>query len=230
MTGWVSLHRDITQWEWYDDINTCRVFIHCLIKANHEPAKWRGIEIERGQFISSTSKMASETNLTVKQVRNSISKLNKTGEVASEGHTQHTVFTIKNYDKYQREGKQTGKRGANEGQTKGKRRATNNNNNNEKNDNKGIICYSTIKEIFNGSLTNANPIAKLTDKRKQLVKKLFDEFNLDYDKFKSYLEYMNDNPDCKWMFEKRPKNDGWNACKFEYFVSEKCFLNVKENL
>ena len=96
------------------------------------------------------------------------------------------------------------------------------------------LCYATIQEIFNSTLTKANCIAQMTDKRKKLVRKFFTDFNLDYDKFKSYLEYMNDLPDCQWMFEKRPKNDGsgqnWNACKFEYFVSEKCFLNVKENL
>ena len=140
MSGWISLHRDITKWEWYDDINTCRVFIHCLLKANHEPAKWRGIDIDRGQFISSLSKLASETNLSVKQIRTSISKLNKTGEVASDGQAKHTVFTIKNYDKYQLEGKQTGKPRASEGQAKGKLGATNNNNNNEKNENnKNIV-------------------------------------------------------------------------------------------
>lgn len=96
------------------------------------------------------------------------------------------------------------------------------------------LCYTTIQEIFNSTLTKANCVAQITDKRKRLVRKFFTDFNLDYDKFKSYLEYMNDHPECQWMFENRPKNDGsgqnWNACKFEYFVSEKCFLNVKENL
>lgn len=134
MSGWISLHRDITKWEWYDDVNTCRVFIHCLLRANHEPAKWRGIDIDRGQFISSLSKLATETNLTVKQIRTSISKLNKTGEVASQGQAQHTVFTVKNYDKYQGEGKLSGTASASEGQAKGKRGATNNKNNNKKNE------------------------------------------------------------------------------------------------
>lgn len=135
LQGWVSLHRDIINWEWYDDVNTCRVFIHCLLRANHEPAKWRGIDIDRGQFISSVSKLALETSLSVKQVRTSLGKLNKTGEVASEGRTQHTVFTIKNYDKYQSSGKPSGKQKASDGQAKGKRGATNNNNNNEDNEN-----------------------------------------------------------------------------------------------
>lgn len=99
---------------------------------------------------------------------------------------------------------------------------------------KASLDYDKIKGIFNSTLTNASHIVKLTDKRKKAVKKLFDDFELDYEKFESYLAYMNDHPDCQWMFEKRPKNDGsgqfWNAQTFDYFVGEKCFLNVKENL
>lgn len=99
---------------------------------------------------------------------------------------------------------------------------------------KPSLDYDRIKEIFNTTLTNASSIVKLTDKRKKQVKKLFDNFDLDCEKFESYLVYMNDHPDCQWMFEKRMKTDGsgqfWNAKTFDYFVDEKCFLNVKENL
>jgi len=98
---------------------------------------------------------------------------------------------------------------------------------------KESLDYEKIKEIYNNTLTKASNVVKLTDKRKKLVKKLFDDFELTYEKFESYLNYMNDHPQAQWMFEKRPKNDGsgqfWNAQTFEYFVGEKCFLNVKEN-
>ena len=50
----------------------------------------------------------------------------------------------------------------------------------------------------------------------------------------SYLTFLNEHPDAQWMFERRIKTDGsgqyWNAQTFEYFVSEKCFLNAKENM
>jgi len=96
------------------------------------------------------------------------------------------------------------------------------------------LDYEKIKEIFNSTLTKASSVAKLTDKRKRLVKKLFTDFSLDYEKFTNYLSFLNDHPDTQWMFQKRPKNDGsgqnWNPQTFEYFVGEKCFLNAKENL
>lgn len=96
------------------------------------------------------------------------------------------------------------------------------------------LDYEKIKDIFNSNLTKASSIVKLTDKRKRLVKKLFKDFNLDYEKFANYLTFLNNHPDTQWMFEIRPKNDGsgqnWNPQTFEYFVGEKCFLNAKENL
>lgn len=96
------------------------------------------------------------------------------------------------------------------------------------------LDYEKIKDIFNNNLTKASSIVKLTDKRKRLVKKLFKDFDLDYEKFANYLTFLNNHPDAQWMFETRPKNDGtgqnWNPQTFEYFVGEKCFLNAKENL
>ena len=99
---------------------------------------------------------------------------------------------------------------------------------------KANIDYSAVTEVYNRSLTNASNIAKMTDDRKKLVKKFFDAFEFNIEKFESYISYINDHADCQWMFEKRPKNDGtgrnWAPLKFEYFISEKCYLNIKENL
>lgn len=38
MKGWLKLHRQITEWEWYDDANTFRLLIHLLIMANSKDA------------------------------------------------------------------------------------------------------------------------------------------------------------------------------------------------
>lgn len=133
--GWICLHRKMLDWEWYNDANTFRLFVHCLLRANHSDNRWRGHLIKRGQFISSISILSGELGLTIKQIRGSLDKLKRTGEVASESNSQFTVFTVKKYDDYQSEGKPEGKptasERANEGQAEGKRRATNNNDNNE---------------------------------------------------------------------------------------------------
>lgn len=101
MAGWIKLHRSIVDWEWYDDINTTRLFIHLLLVANHSAQKWRGITIDRGQKLTSLERLSKETGLSVSKIRTSIKKLILTDEIASQSHAQYTVFTIKNYDYYQ---------------------------------------------------------------------------------------------------------------------------------
>ena len=133
MDGWIKLHRIITEWEWYDDSNTFRLFIHLLLKANSKDAIWRGEPIKRGQMITSIAHLSEELKLSVKQIRISMYKLKRTNEVASERANNSTRLTINKYDSYQakpnKEGQTKGQRlgegGANEGQTKGDKQELN---------------------------------------------------------------------------------------------------------
>ena len=135
-TGWIKIHRQLLDWEWYDDINTSRLFIHLMITANHKDNNWRGIEIKRGSRLTSLDKLSSETSLSVSKIRTCIKKLISTNEIASKSHSQHTVFIMVNYDTYQGDDKQDNKRLANESQTNDKRLATNKNVKNVNNENK----------------------------------------------------------------------------------------------
>lgn len=133
MAGFIKLYRDIRKWEWYTDIPVRVLFEHCLLCANHESAKWRGILINRGSFITSLAQLASETGLTIKQVRVAIDKLKKTHEMACEGHSQYSIITIKNWDLYQTKDMPGGKQRASERQAEGMQRAANKNEKNEEN-------------------------------------------------------------------------------------------------
>lgn len=106
---YIKLYRDLTEWEWYSDINTCRLFIHMLLKANWKDGNFKGTTVPRGSFISSIGKLADETALTVREVRTGISHLKLTGEVTSKAFSKYTVFTVKNYDLYQSSDKQSDK-------------------------------------------------------------------------------------------------------------------------
>lgn len=136
--GFIVLHRKITDWEWYTDVNTAHLFMHFLIRANYSDTSWRGIEIKRGSFITSLETLSAETGLTVKQVRIALQKLIDTGEVANKSTSKFRIITVKNYDLYQIKGKQKGRqegslradKRAVKGQPEGKQRATDNNNNN----------------------------------------------------------------------------------------------------
>lgn len=101
MSDYIKLSRKILEWEWYGDINTCRLFLHMLLKANWKDGRFQGTEIPRGSFVSSLSKLSEETGLTERKVRTALEHLKTTGEVTSRSHSKFTVFTIKNYDCYQ---------------------------------------------------------------------------------------------------------------------------------
>ena len=94
------------EWEWYTDINTTRLFIHMLLKANWKDGNFKGTTVPRGSFVSSIGKLAGETGLTEREIRTAISHLKKTGEVTSKTTNKYTVFTVVKYDLYQTSDKQ----------------------------------------------------------------------------------------------------------------------------
>ena len=147
MEGWVKLHRSIFEWEWYDDLEAFRLFTHCLLKANHKDANWRGQEIKTGSFITSYSKLAEETGLTIKVVRNRLKKLEKSGELGTLTSNKNTLVTVLKYGFFQGEKEQEGKQRARKGHAEGKQRATNKNDNNKKNENKSIEVDPILKVL-----------------------------------------------------------------------------------
>lgn len=125
-SGYIALHRKILEWEWFNQPNTLSVFLYCLMKANFKEKTWRGIKLNRGEFITSIGNISKETGVSIKSVRTSLERLILTNELAKESNSQHTKIIVKNYDLYQSGASE----GNNEGQSKGKQRATTNNVNN----------------------------------------------------------------------------------------------------
>ena len=154
--GFILLYRQITEWEWYQNPNTFRVFLHILLKANFTDGRFEGREIKRGQLVTSLDHLSKETKLTVKEVRTALNHLIGTGELASESCNRYRVITVVKYNEYQTEGKQNGKQGASEGQAEGKQGASEGqqykNDNNEKgegckNDDRGLLADDEARLI-----------------------------------------------------------------------------------
>ena len=101
--GWIKLHRGFTKFEWYQDANTMRVFLHLLITANHKKAKWQGNTIGRGQLITSHANLAKDLGLTIQKVRTSLSKLENSENVTVKSTSKFTLLSVCNYDTYQSE-------------------------------------------------------------------------------------------------------------------------------
>ena len=100
-TEFIKTFRKILNWEWYTDVPTFKLFMHCLLKANWKPGKWHGYEYERGQFITSLQAMANETGLTVQEVRTALKHLKQTGELTDWHDSKVRIVTVLSFDRYQ---------------------------------------------------------------------------------------------------------------------------------
>lgn len=88
-------------WEWYHDSKTFHLFIHLLINANHQPKKWRGITIERGQFLTGRHTLKGQTGISEQSIRTSLERLKSTSEITIQSTNQFSIITLCNYSKYQ---------------------------------------------------------------------------------------------------------------------------------
>ena len=120
-TGFILLHRQITEWEWYQNPNTFRVFLHILLKANFTDGRFEGREVRRGQLVTSLPKLSVQTKLTIQQVRTALKHLISTGEITDEGTSQYRIITVVKYDEYQNVNRQDNSQSTDEQQTDNRR-------------------------------------------------------------------------------------------------------------
>jgi len=144
--GWIKLHRQLTEWEWYNKSEYVHLFIHLLVSANHRDANWQGQTILRGQLITSIGKLSVFTGISEQSIRTILKKLEMTGEIKVKSTNKYTLLTICKYDSYQFEegetNKQTNKQLTNNQQTTNKQLTTNKNDKNDNNVNNEKNSYS----------------------------------------------------------------------------------------
>ena len=101
MAGYIKLYRKFAEWEWYQDANVVRVFLHLLLTANYEDKRWQGKSVGKGQVIVGRKRLAEALNLTERNIRTALEKLESTGEIKREVTNKYTLITICNYVSYQ---------------------------------------------------------------------------------------------------------------------------------
>lgn len=124
MAGYVKLHRQMTEWEWYQDTYVKCLFLHLLLCANYEDKRWRGKMIFRGQLVTSLAHLSDGSGLSIRQIRTALGKLSETGEIITETTNKFTVITICKFDFYQSNEEDV--RQSNDNQTTNKRQTNDN--------------------------------------------------------------------------------------------------------
>lgn len=175
---YVKISRKILDWEWYTDINTKVLFLHILLKANWKPSRFQGTEVPRGSLVTSQQNMATETGLTIKNVRTALKHLENTGEVAVSRHPKFSVITVKNYNQYQSSGSQMAVDGQSDGSRgatieEGKKERKEEYNKSPKGDYESGTpensIYTTIRELYNSVCGSYPRLVKMSEARKKAI-------------------------------------------------------------
>ena len=114
MGNYVKISRKLLDWEWYSDMKTCRLFLHMILKANWKDGNFKGKAVPRGSFVATLQTLATETSLTIKEVRTALEHMKKTEEISCEHFGKFSIYKVANYDAYQ------GEKDTEKGQARGK--------------------------------------------------------------------------------------------------------------
>ncbi len=98
--GCIKFSRAFLKWEWYDDTNMVRLFLHLLLKAASTAENWHGIKVKRGQVVTSIRTLADQTKLSVRNVRTCMQRLTDAHEIDTQVTHLNTIVTICKYDSY----------------------------------------------------------------------------------------------------------------------------------
>ena len=134
--SWYKLNRDFLQWEWYKREGAVQVYLFLLLNANYEPKNWEGITIERGQVVTSVSKLCEGTGLSTRKTRTLLKLLEKSQFLTIKSTNKYSIITVCNYDTYADEGFKVDKQTDN--QPTNNRQSTDNNIRNNRKNRKNI--------------------------------------------------------------------------------------------
>jgi hypothetical protein len=107
MTGWIKLHRDITNhWIWNDKpFDKCRAWIDLILMANHKDNKFvlgnEVINVNRGSFITSEVKLMERWGWSKTKVRAFLNLLEKDSMIVKNSDRKKTTITIVKYNVWQ---------------------------------------------------------------------------------------------------------------------------------
>lgn len=103
MNGYIKLFRSLLDWEWFDDPNVLKTWIYIISSANYTDTKWQGVEIKRGQLLTSVGGLARELKFSRQEVRTVLRKLEATNEITIKATNKFTLITVEKYAFYQGE-------------------------------------------------------------------------------------------------------------------------------
>lgn len=84
----------------YQNAARFKLFVTLLFIAEQEAREVDGVKLLRGEVLTSLNRLAEQSMLTIKQIRNALSALRKAGYITTVTTHQYTLVKICNYDSY----------------------------------------------------------------------------------------------------------------------------------
>jgi len=101
LNGYIKLHRQLIEWEWYNDRKVKEVFIHLLLLVSFKDGNWRGQGIKKGQLVTSYKTLSKDLGYTLQELRTVFKKLKSTNEVNTIATGRNLIVTLVNFGTYQ---------------------------------------------------------------------------------------------------------------------------------
>lgn len=105
--GWIKIHRQIKEWQHYQEPNVLLVWLDLLTSANAKEGWWHGRKIRRGELFTSVESIHQNTGLDAKTVRKALAILEASGEIKREATNAGSKIIINQYNKFQSWGNDT---------------------------------------------------------------------------------------------------------------------------
>ena len=96
----IRLDGSIMESKAYQNAARFKLFVTLLFIAEQEAREVDGVKLLRGEVLTSLNRLAEQSMLTIKQIRNALSALRKAGYITTITTHQYTLVKICNYDSY----------------------------------------------------------------------------------------------------------------------------------
>lgn len=226
--GWIKTYRKLMEWEWYTDSHMVHLFIHLILKANHEDKRHRGKIIKRGQLVTSRNILSIETGISEQTIRTCLERLKLTNELTIQSTNRNSVITICNYDSYQEKKEETNQptnQPTNQQVTNHQTRSKEVKNNSTIGQQEKID-FEEFKNLFNSTCFSLPKIKAITDKRKAKIKARYKQIGGDLGGAKIFFERIEQS---NFLTNRNGENrNGWTASFDWIFNNEENVAKIIE--
>ena len=241
--GWIKVHRALLDHWCATEPEALSVWVRLLCEANFESKKSmiNGclIDVERGQLVFGLDAFSKKSGVSVSKLRRIISMLESDGMISRQKTSKYSLISISCYDKYQEDDRQiAGKSQAKDNQIAAPKEVKNlRSKETDHSSPDGDQKQQSRKAVFRMMAEKymelipempAVDIEANANGRETKAANFYAKHKFTNERWEAYLMAVRE---CSWMFEDRPSFDGkvWKKKNFDFLITEKCYLGVKED-